>query len=81
MTEGQWERAYDIVNEIEKQYGKREGAQPDVANCINEKYNAMLTTEDIADITKQLGYYHTVMRKKEKPVVIFLNESFKKHIE
>lgn len=81
MNENQWKKAHDIVNDIEKQYGNRGGNQADVAECINQTYSTRLTINDIAEVTKQLGYRHTVMRKEEEVVAIFLDETFRKHIE
>mgnify|MGYP006989002753 CR=1 FL=1 len=81
MNENQWKKAHDIVNDIEKQYGNRGGNQAEVAEYINQTYSTKLTTNDIAGVTKQLGYCNTVMRQEEKVVAIFLDENFRKHIE
>ena len=81
MTKKQWQKAYNIVHDIEEQYGKREGTQPEVAVSINEKYHTNLTENDIANITKQLGYVHTIDRKEEKTVIIFVTETFREHIQ
>ena len=81
MNENQWKKAHDIVNGIEEQYGNRGGNQADVAEYINQTYSTRLTTNDIAEVTRQLGYRHTVMRTEKKVVAIFLDETFRKHIE
>lgn len=80
MTENSYEIISDIVNDIKNLYENREGSQSDVAKQINKKYNTHLTTENISDVTQQLGYIHTVKRLKEKTVIIFLDESFREHI-
>ena len=68
----------DYIQEI---YGSRAGSQADVARLVNEKNGTSLTTEDVASVTQQLNYWHTVKRSAEETVIIFLNETFCKHIK
>lgn len=76
-----WEKAAIIVNDIKQLYGNRDGTQPEIAKIINEKYATHLTTEDIAKVTRQLYYWHTIRRADITTAVVFLDETFRKHIE
>jgi len=76
-----YEKVGNIVNYIQEIYSNRGGSQADVAMLVNEKNGTSLTTEDVASVTQQLNYWHTVKRSDEKTVIIFLNETFRKHIE
>ena len=76
-----YEKAGNIVDYIQKVYSSRDGNQADVAKLVNEEFGTSLTTEDVASVTQQFHYWHTVKRSDEKTVIIFLNETFGKHIE
>lgn len=76
-----YEKAMNIVNDIHEIYGHREDTQEGVARRVNEKYGTCLTVADIASVTQQFNYWHTVKRSDEKIVIIILSDSFRNHIE
>lgn len=80
MNDLQTEKAFKILDDIEELYSTRQGTQADITSRINEKYDTKLRVDDIAGITKQLGYYHTVKRDDLKRVVIFVDKDFKERL-
>ena len=76
-----YEKARNIIDDIHNIYGNREGTQETVAKSINDKYGTCLTVADVASVTQQFKYWHTVKRSDEKIVIIILSDSFRNHIE
>jgi len=75
-----YEKVGHIIDDIQEIYGSRDGSQTDVARLVNEKHGTSLTTEDVASVTQQLNYWHTLKRSNEKTVIIFLSETFREHV-
>ena len=65
MEDNRQEKAKEVVNEIVEQYNARRGTQPEIAANVNEKFNTNLTQNDVAEITRQEGNYHTIKRKQK----------------
>ena len=66
------EERHEILKYILDEYGDRKGTQ--------ERYGTALTPKDVGSITRQEGYYHTVLRDTLTTVLIKLDATTKKHL-
>ena len=79
MEKEKWEKAYKAVNMIIECSETRPKTQIELTEYINKELGTHLVEKDISNVTKQLGYCHTIKRNKDMAMV-FLDNTFKKHI-
>jgi hypothetical protein len=73
------EKASQIIRYIASHYRDRSCTQVELAHDVNCACHAHLDAEDIALITQQLGYRHTIQRSTLVPVMVHVTERWKRH--
>ena len=80
------EERREILKYILDEYGDRKGTQAEIAtktnerSKTNERYGTALTPKDVGSITRQEGYYHTVLRDTLTTVLVKLDDTTIKHL-
>lgn len=80
MKDSGYQKMQGALKIIKDKYPNRSATQQEIADEINKKEHTHVTTRNVAEITRQAGYHHTVKRDDKVHPVIIISKNFMKNL-